>query len=83
MADPLTKLAYQTMQQGKGLLGLVHKEASTRLMTLVAPDGTPQTEPVSPELFRTIKAAMDQLQALDWEEAERGLYPASLLFDAP
>ena len=83
MADLLTKLAYQTMQQGKGLLGLVHKEASTRLMTLVAPDGSPKTEPVSPGLFRQIKASMDQLQELDWEEAERGLYPASLLFDAP
>ncbi|MEB3234328.1 MAG: methyltransferase domain-containing protein [Cyanobacteriota bacterium] len=83
MADLLTKLAYQTMQQGKGLLGLVHKEASTRLMTLVAPDGTPQTEPVPPDLFRQIKASMDRLQDLDWEEAERGLYPASLLFDAP
>jgi len=83
MADLLTKLAYQTMQQGKGLLGLVHKEASTRLMTLVAPEGSPKTEPVSPGLFRRIKASMDQLQELDWEEAERGLYPASLLFDAP
>ena len=83
MADPLTKLAYQTMQQGKGLLGLVHKEASTRLMSLVAPEGSPKTERVSPELFRRIKDSMDQLQALDWEEAERGLYPASLLFDAP
>jgi ubiquinone/menaquinone biosynthesis C-methylase UbiE len=83
MADPLTKLAYQTLQQGKGLLGLVHKEASTRLMSLVAPEGSPQTEPVSPQLFRQIKAAMDRLQELDWQEAESGLYPASLLFDAP
>ena len=83
MADPLTKLAYQAMQQSKGLLGLVHKEASTRLMQLVAPDGVPKTEPVPPTMLRDLKRSMDTLHALDWEQAERGLYPPSLLFDAP
>lgn len=83
MADLLTKLAYQTMQTGKGLLGLVHKEASTRLMGLVAPEGAPNTVPVPPVLFKELKRSMDQLHALDLEEAERGLYPPSLLFDAP
>jgi len=83
MADLLTKLAYQTMQTGKGLLGLVHKEASTRLMGLVAPDGAPSTVPVPPELFKELKQSMDRLHELDLEEAERGLYPPALLFDAP
>ena len=83
MADPLTKLAYQAMQQSKGLLGLVHKEASTRLMELVAPGGVPKTVPVPPQMLRDLKRSMDTLHALDWEEAERGLYPSSLLFDAP
>ncbi len=83
MADPLTKLAYQTLQQGKGVLGLVHKEASTRLMNLVAPEGAPKTLPVSPEVLRQLRHAMDALHERDWEEAERGTYPASLLFDAP
>lgn len=83
MPDQLTKLAYQTLQQGKGLLGLVHKEASTRLMSLMAPSGTPKTEPVPPELLGRLKTAMDALHERDWQEAEQGLYPASLLFDAP
>ena len=83
MADPLTKLAYQTLQNGKGLLGLVHKEASTRLMNLLAPDGAPSTVPVPPRMLQDLRAAMDRLHQLDWDEAERGLYPASLLFDAP
>jgi hypothetical protein len=83
MADLLTKLAYQTMQTGKGLLGLVHKEASTRLMGLVAPDGAPSTVPVPPELFKELKQSMDRLHDLDLEEAERGLYPRAQLFDAP
>ena len=43
MSDPVTKLAYQTMQQGKSLLGLAHKEVSTRLMDLVAPQASAST----------------------------------------
>ena len=78
MADPLTKLAYQTLQNGKGLLGLVHKEASTRLMNLLAPDGAPSTVPVPPRMLQDLRSSMDRLHQLDWEEAERGLYPASL-----
>ena len=83
MADQLTKLAYQTLQQGKGLLGLAHKEVSTRLMTLLAPDGLPKTEPVPPELLERLRGAMAQLVERDWEDAERGIYPTGLLFDAP
>ena len=47
MNDSVTKLAYQTLQQGKGLLGLAHKEISTKLMDLVAPDASASTVPTS------------------------------------
>lgn len=83
MPDQLTKLAYQTMQQGKSLLGLAHKEVSTRLMGVLAPEGTPKTVPVPPELMGRLKASMETLQERDWQEAQQGLYPTSLLFDAP
>jgi ubiquinone/menaquinone biosynthesis C-methylase UbiE len=83
MPDQLTKLAYQTLQQGKALLGVTHKEVSTRLMGLLAPEGTPKTVPVPPELLGRLKQAMDALHERDWQEAEQGLYPPSLLFDAP
>ena len=83
MPDQLTKLAYQTMQQGRALLGVTHKEVSTRLMGLLAPDGTPKTVPVPPELLASLRQAMDSLHERDWQEAEQGLYPPSLLFDAP
>ncbi|SVE27900.1 uncharacterized protein METZ01_LOCUS480754, partial [marine metagenome] len=33
-ADPLTKIAYKTLQQGKSIAGLAHKEISSRLMNL-------------------------------------------------
>ena len=83
MPEQLTKLAYQTLQQGKALLGVTHKEVSTRLMGVLAPDGAPRTVPVPAELLDQLRGAMDRLHARDWQEAEQGLYPASLLFDAP
>lgn len=83
MPDQLTQLAYRTLQQGKALFGLTHKEVSTRLMQLVAPDGAPAFQPVPPALLDELSAAMARLQDRDWQEAEQGVYPASLLFDAP
>ena len=36
--DPLTKIAYKTLQQGKSIAGLAHKQISSRLMNLISPD---------------------------------------------
>jgi ubiquinone/menaquinone biosynthesis C-methylase UbiE len=83
MADVVTKLAYQTMQQGKSLVGLVHKETSTRLMQLLMPSGSPSTEPLPQGVLNALRASMDRLTERDWQEAEEGVYPSSLLFDAP
>ena len=79
---PFSKLAYQTLQQGKGLAGLVHKDLSTRLMSLVAPEAVPSTESVPPELMSTLRSAMAKLEERDWADAEQGVYPEDLLFDA-
>jgi ubiquinone/menaquinone biosynthesis C-methylase UbiE len=52
-------------------------------MRLVDPQGAPQTVPVPAQMTLALKTSMDRLLETDWQEAERGLYPASLLFDAP
>ncbi|MFM2080767.1 MAG: hypothetical protein RLZZ219_1449 [Cyanobacteriota bacterium] len=83
MADAVTKIAYQTLQQGKSLVGVAHKEVSTRLMELLAPTGAPKTRPVPPQMLMELQAAHQRLLDTDWQEAEQGLYPTSLLFDAP
>ena len=83
VSDPVTKLAYQTLQQGKSILGLAHKEVSTRLMELVAPDASSNTVAVPPEMISALRTSMDALVDLDWKEAQEGLYSTSLLFDAP
>ena len=82
-STPLSKLAYQTLQQGKSIAGLAHKELSTKLMEWVAPDAVPKTESVPAEVLGELRLDMNKLQEQDWQEAEEGIYPEQLLFDAP
>jgi ubiquinone/menaquinone biosynthesis C-methylase UbiE len=84
MPDTLTKLAYQTVQQGKSYFGLVHKAVSTQLLNFVAPapiENKPKTTPLSLALLQTIQHRMAELLETDWQDVEKGVYPASLLFD--
>ncbi|NDF51215.1 MAG: class I SAM-dependent methyltransferase [Betaproteobacteria bacterium] len=83
MAASVTKIAYQTMQQGKSLLGIAHKQVSTQLMDLVAPKANAETIPIGAETLQALRTSMDYLLERDWLEAEQGLYPTSQLFDAP
>ncbi|MAH59039.1 MAG: SAM-dependent methyltransferase [Synechococcus sp. ARS1019] len=82
-STPLSKFAYQTLQQGKSIAGLAHKELSTKLMELMAPDAVPKTEAIPAELLNELRSSMSALSECDWEDAERGIYPTELLFDAP
>lgn len=86
MPDTLTKLAYQTVQQGKSYFGLVHKAVSTQLLNIVAPapvETKPNPTPLSLALIQTIQQRMDEILETDWQDVEKGVYPASLLFDNP
>ncbi|MCU0550508.1 MAG: class I SAM-dependent methyltransferase [Leptolyngbya sp. Prado105] len=86
MSDTLTKLAYQTVQQGKSYFGLVHKAVSTQLLNFVASpaiDEKTKTTKFSLELIQTIQRRMSEILETDWQDVERGVYPASLLFDNP
>ena len=82
-STPLSKLAYLTLQQGKAIAGLAHKELSTKLMELVAPEAVPSTEAVPPDLLKDLRSSMAQLEERDWDEAQQGIYPETQLFDAP
>ena len=75
MASSLTEIAYRTIQQGRSLAGLAHKELSSKAMELLAPDVVPSTEPVPVELLNELRRSLSALQDIDWEESEQGLYP--------
>ncbi len=84
MATPsLKKIAYHTLQQGKTLAGLAHKELSTKLMEVFAPEAAPGQFPVDQVLIKEVRRSMEKLERIDWQEAEEGIYPKSQLFEAP
>ena len=81
--DNLTKAAYQAFQQGKGLFGLAHKVISSQITNLVAPEFQEKVQLLPPETLLTIQQRLEKLLEADWLDAEKGIYPASLLFDNP
>ncbi|WP_414585554.1 class I SAM-dependent methyltransferase [Scytonema sp. PCC 10023] len=82
MSDTLTKLTYQTFQQGKNYFGLAHKILSTRLMNIISPSQH-QTKPIPTEILPKLQQRLNNLLEVDWQDAERGVYPTSVLFDNP
>lgn len=80
MSDTITKLTYQTFQQGKNLFALAHKDLSTRLKSIVSPSEI-QTKPVPNETLLQLQEKLNHLLEVDWEDAERGIYPKEVLFD--
>ena len=84
MAAPsLRRIAYHTLQQGKTLAGLAHKELSTKLTEVFAPEVTTGSFPIDQELIKEVRHSMERLERIDWKEAEAGIYPKSQLFEAP
>ncbi len=83
MPDTLTKLTYQTFQQGKNYFGLAHKILSSRLLSLISPSPEQKTKPIPPELLPKLQQRLNQLLEADWQDAEQGIYPHSSLFDNP
>jgi ubiquinone/menaquinone biosynthesis C-methylase UbiE len=82
MADTLTKLTYQTLQQGKSYLSFAHKTISIQARKALKPNDLPMI-PVPPELITKLQQRVNDLHAVDWQDAENGVYPTSLLFDEP
>lgn len=76
-----TKLAYETFQQGKAAFSLAHKSVATRLAEVFGRKA--QTEELSPALLGQMQQRLERLMKADWQDAQQGVYPASLLFDNP
>ncbi|MEA5515208.1 class I SAM-dependent methyltransferase [Nodularia sp. UHCC 0506] len=83
MADTLSKLTYQTFQQGKNYFGFAHKTLSSSLMTLIYPNLGQREKPIPSEVLFKLQQKIEQLLETDWQDAEKGIYPESLLFDNP
>lgn len=83
MADTLTRLAYQTFQDGKSYFSLGHKTLLTQLRQWLRPDIQFETAEMSPGLLADLTQRRADLLTVDWQDAEAGVYPEALLFDNP
>jgi ubiquinone/menaquinone biosynthesis C-methylase UbiE len=83
MPDTLTKLAYQAFQQGKSYFGLTHKMLSTQMMQLVSPPKETKTQEIDIATLQLFQERVNDLMEKDWQDAESGVYPKSLLFENP
>ena len=83
MPDTLTKLAYQTFQQSKSYFGLAHKALSSQLLNTIAPPKERPSLPIPTGLLLKVQQRLNQVLEADWQDAEQGVYPTSLLFDNP
>ncbi|MDJ0569100.1 MAG: class I SAM-dependent methyltransferase [Pleurocapsa sp. MO_192.B19] len=81
--DSLTKLAYQGFQESKKAFGFLHKQVSDRLTHAVIPEQKSKSQPLSPEVLKKLQTKLKKLEEKDWQDAQRGVYPSSLLFDNP
>lgn len=81
LIDSLSNLTYQVVQQGKSYFGLTHKTLTSRLTKLFVPGREQQIKPVPVEVLARFQQSLQQIIATDWQDAQQGVYPPSLLFD--
>jgi ubiquinone/menaquinone biosynthesis C-methylase UbiE len=80
---PVTKLAYQAFQQSKSIFGFAHKTLGTELMKRVSPVSSNGSTPIPTAVILKIRDRLNQILEVDWEDADRQIYPTQLLFDNP
>jgi len=81
--EQISKIAYKTIQQGKSIAGLAHKEIRSRIMNFILPDTKIEKFNIDKNLLIKIQNSMDSLREEDWNDAEKNIYPHKLLFDEP
>lgn len=79
--EPLAKFTYQGFQEGKKIFSVVHKLIGDRLTNTVIPEQANKTQPLTPEIFQKLQEKLKELEEKDWQDAQQGVYPQSLLFD--
>ncbi|NJK29789.1 MAG: class I SAM-dependent methyltransferase [Acaryochloris sp. SU_5_25] len=82
LTKPALKLAYETLQSGKSIFGLTHREVLLEIRSWIYGD-LDQTKPLDNQATAILHSRQDRLLAADWQDAEQGIYPLHLLFDNP
>ena len=83
LPENITKFAYETLQQGKNIFGLSHKTISDFLTDTFVPKIKQEIKSVSQETQLKLVELQNQLLEIDWQDAQKGVYPVNILFDNP
>ena len=59
--EQISKIAYKTLQQGKSIAGLAHKEISARIMNFIAPDNNLSNFNIDKNLLRYLTVKVKKL----------------------
>ena len=81
--DDWVKAAYQLFQMGKSGFSVTHKTLSNRLSDIFIPEREKNIKPLSPETLSQLNQRRVELLEADWQDAQDGVYPVSLVFDNP
>ncbi len=81
LPNELLRNAYETWQKIKAGSSLAHKNLSTEIKKVFFPTNGLQYKEITPETLQTLQARLQTIIEEDWQDAERGIYPISLLFD--
>ena len=79
--ESLSRLAYQSFQESKKAFGFIHKQISDRLTDAIVPQRKGKSQPLDAEVFEKLQLRLKKLEEKDWQDAQAGVYPRSLLFD--
>lgn len=82
LPNELLKNAYETYQQTKVGFSLAHKNYSTEIKKVFFPNNVIEYKQITPETFQALQARFQIIIEEDWQDAEKGIYPVNLLFDA-
>lgn len=77
------KLSYQTFQQGKSFFGITHRTLTTEIRNLLLPKVKHRIKTLPNKLLLQVLQRTNYLLEKDWQDAEEGVYPKTLLFDNP
>lgn len=79
----VTRQVYETVQRSKHIFAIAHKALSTHIFLALFPPSQKRTQPLPPEVLAWVQERYNDLLKTDWQDAQRGIYPMELLFDAP
>lgn len=83
LPETLIKFAYQGFQQSKSFFSLAHSGIRNRLSHIFVPELDKIIQPLSTELLLELQKRRNNLGEVDWQDAQKGVYPVDILFDNP